>query len=90
MTPIVLVFNDRGYSDHLYRIFAETLEEHDIAHLSTHETAPASELSNFIPDGQIRPDLDEEFGKQLRELITRRVSWPTNSPTSHMANKQLE
>lgn len=45
---------------------------------------------DFIPDGQFCPDLDEEFGKQLRELIARRVSWPTNSPTPHMANQKLE
>ena len=90
MVPIVLVFNDRGFSDHLFQIFEKTFAEHDIPYLSTHESAPASDLSNFIPDGHFRPDLDEEFGKQLRRIVADRVHWPASNATPHLANKQFE
>jgi hypothetical protein len=69
MMPIVLLFNDRGYADHLATALTPTLEEHSIAFISTHELAPASDPSNFQGDGHFRPELDETFAKELLSLI---------------------
>lgn len=69
MMPIVLLFNDRGYSDHLFKSLGPTLWEHSIAFISTHELAPSTDVSNFQSDGHFRPELDEVFAKELLDLI---------------------
>lgn len=71
MMPIILLFNDRGYSDHLHKALGPTLAEHSIAFVSTHELAPATDVSNFQGDGHFRPELDEVFANELLDLIEK-------------------
>lgn len=71
--PVVLLFNNRGYSDHLYRALRATLEAHDIPYLSTHEFAPAEDLGNFLPDGHFVAEVDAEMAARLSALIHREL-----------------
>ena len=67
--PVVLLFNDRGYADDLYRALAPTLDAHDIPYVSTHTMAPASNLANFIADGHFTPENDVLFARAFLDLL---------------------
>ncbi|MDF5713194.1 MAG: hypothetical protein PUP93_04740 [Rhizonema sp. NSF051] len=67
--PIVLLFNDRGYDDHLFRALEPTLKSAAIPYVSTHNIAPASNLANFIPDGHFVKSVDQQIAKAVFKLI---------------------
>ncbi|MDF5733007.1 MAG: hypothetical protein PUP92_34710 [Rhizonema sp. PD38] len=67
--PIVLLFNDRGYDDHLFRALEPTLKSAAIPYVSTHDIAPASNLANFIPDGHFVKSVDQQIAKAVSKLI---------------------
>ncbi|MFI5306320.1 MAG: hypothetical protein ACHQ53_03145, partial [Polyangiales bacterium] len=71
--PFVLLFNDRGYRDDLYRALGPRLQAHGIEFLSSHELAPPSDARTFIPDGHFRPELDRALAAEfLRRLALSR------------------
>lgn len=67
--PIVILFNNRGFADHLFTLVEKTLEEENLAYYSTHEKFPADDLGNFIPDGHFRPDIDKAIAENALEII---------------------
>lgn len=67
--PYVILFNDRGYDDHLYRILEPVLKRDNIAHYSTHRHFPATQLSNFIPDGHFTPEIDHSIAAAVLQDI---------------------
>lgn len=67
--PVVLLFHDRGYGDDLYRALSGTLNQENIAFLSTHEIAPANEPASFLPDGHFRTDYDIVFARRLLGML---------------------
>lgn len=67
--PVVLLFNNLKYEDYLYQALHETLSEHDIAYLSTHEIAPATDYRNFLPDGHFTPEVDRALAQELLRII---------------------
>ncbi len=67
--PIVLLFNNLDYEDYLYQALHETLDAHDIAYLSTHEIAPATDYQNFLPDGHFTPEVDRALAQELLRII---------------------
>ena len=68
-TPIVILFNNRGYHDHLHSILKPVLEKNNIPYYSTHEKYPASQLSNFISDGHFTQAIDESIAKSVYKII---------------------
>ncbi len=56
--PMLLLFNDRGYSDHLYRCLAEPIAANDIPYLSTHTVCSADDPNNFVSDGHFKPEVN--------------------------------
>ena len=69
--PIVLLFNDQGYDDHLYRLLKPTLEQHQIPFVSSHEVAPATDRSNFVADGHFTPAVDQRLAAKVLAVIER-------------------
>ncbi|MCH6567522.1 MAG: hypothetical protein IH801_04045, partial [Nitrospinae bacterium] len=61
--PIVILFHEKGFDDHLYALLAPTLREHNIPFLSTHELAPASDHDSFMPDGHFTAEVDERIAR---------------------------
>ena len=69
--PIVLLFNDQGYDDHLYRLLKPTLEQNQIPFVSSHDIAPATDRSNFVADGHFTPVVDRLLAEQVLTVIKR-------------------
>jgi len=73
--PFVWLINSAGYDDHLHRLLAPTLEDHDVPYFSTETVAPASDANNFLPDGHFRREIDRKMApivlKQLNRLLDR-------------------
>jgi len=67
--PIVLLFEDRGYADHLSRALAPTLDAADVRYVATGRIAPATQLGNFLADGHFRPEIDQRIAQQVLETI---------------------
>ncbi|MBD0344374.1 MAG: hypothetical protein ICV63_05980 [Coleofasciculus sp. Co-bin14] len=67
--PIVLVINDRGYDDHLFRALKPTLEKDSIPYVSTHSIAPATDVRNFIGDGHFVESANKSIAEAVLKLI---------------------
>jgi hypothetical protein len=67
--PYVLLFNDRGYRDHLFRALGPRLERRGIRYFSTHEVAPPTEAKLFLGDGHFLPEIDRALAAALRERL---------------------
>jgi len=71
--PIVLLFNDRGYDHHLYRLLQSTLEQNQIPFVSTHEIAPATNANNFVSDGHFTGEVDQRIAQKVLELVNEKI-----------------
>lgn len=69
--PVVVLFNERGYSDHLYQALAPALEADAIPYFSTHEIAPAEELGHYLRDGHFKPEIDRQIAREVMTLIAQ-------------------
>ena len=67
--PIIVLFNNRGFDDYLYKALHKTLEDDHIPYLSTHEIAPASNPKNFVKDGHFVEEVDLELAAELAKII---------------------
>jgi hypothetical protein len=71
--PIVLLIQDQGYDDHLYRLLHPTLERAGIAYVSTHTIAPTSDRQNFVADGHFTPAANQRIAAKVLELINQQL-----------------
>ena len=71
--PIVLLLNDRGYDDHLFKALKPTLEASSIPFVSTHNIAPANDLSNFVSDGHFTKAANKLIAQEVLNLIKLRL-----------------
>ncbi|MCC6487095.1 MAG: hypothetical protein IT364_06305 [Candidatus Hydrogenedentes bacterium] len=76
MLPVVYLVNDRGYSDHLYRLLAPTLDSEGIPYVSTHTYAPADNPANFIGDGHFTEAANAEIVAAMHALIVKGLPVP--------------
>lgn len=67
--PLVILFNDRRYSDHLYQAVHRRMDELSIPYLSSHEVIRAEELEKFQRDGHFKPEYDRAIAVRLIGLI---------------------
>ena len=67
--PIVVLFHEQGFADHLYTLLGPTLREHEVPFLSTHELAPASDHDSFLPDGHFTAEVDERIAREVLAVI---------------------
>ncbi|NJR65451.1 MAG: hypothetical protein HC772_09260 [Leptolyngbyaceae cyanobacterium CRU_2_3] len=72
--PIVLLFNDQGYDDHLYQLLKPTLEQNKIPFVSSHDVAPASDRSNFVADGHFTPAVDHRLAEEVLAVINQSLN----------------
>lgn len=69
--PLVLLLNDQGYADHLYRELHATLELAKIPYVSTHEICPATDPRNFGPDNHFTAACNREIAQRVIDEIHR-------------------
>ncbi len=74
--PLVVLFNDRGFNDHLYSMLQPVLDEKNIPFYSTHNEFPATTLTNFISDGHFTPQIDKLIAISVLKKITKISSGP--------------
>ena len=79
--PIVLLFNDRGYDDHLYRLLQPTLEQNQIPFVSSHEIAPATDGNNFVSDGHFTRAVDQRIAQKVLDLVNERIDRAGSQPS---------
>ena len=77
-TPVILLINDLGYGDHLFRALAPALDAAGIAYVSTHEMAPVTDPANFVGDGHFTKITERVIAEQL--LATIRLARSRLSP----------
>jgi hypothetical protein len=73
---IVLLEQDQGYNDSLYRAVGPTLSAARIESISTHTLFSANDPRNFQPDGHYTNQANDIFARQLQAVI--RSSTPSN------------
>ena len=67
--PIVLILNNRGYEDHLFKVLEPSLKANSVSYVSTHSIAPASDVRNFLSDGHFTEEVDRAIAKEVVKLI---------------------
>lgn len=78
--PVVVVVNDRGYDDHLWRALERTLHDERVPFVSTHALAPATDAANFVADGHLVGAANRRIGEAVARAIRRedaRRAWLT-------------
>ncbi|HDN26126.1 MAG TPA: hypothetical protein ENG03_03340 [Thioploca sp.] len=79
--PILLLFNNRGFSDHLYQTLANTITEAGIPTVSSHTIASANDPNNFIPgDGHFLPKIDKQLAQAVLKIISEHKMMPEKEP----------
>ena len=86
-TPIILLLQDQGYEDSLYRALGSHINSLDTLMLSTHSIAPAEDPTNFIEDGHFTPAANRKIAQELQALI--RTEHP-KTPTGKSAEKSTQ
>ena len=69
--PIVMLFNNRGFDDHLHAILKSTLMNNNIQYYSSHIDFPATNLANFIPDGHFTHEIDISIAMKVMKKIDK-------------------
>ncbi len=71
--PILLLVNDQGYGDHLFRALEPVLKQTSVPYVSTHSIAPADDLGNFVADGHFTSAANKRIAKELDQVIKREL-----------------
>ena len=72
--PIVLLIDSQGYNDHLLQLLQPTLEQQNIAYLSTHHIAPADNPNNYIPDSHFTEAVNQKLAQAFLNLLNQHLS----------------
>jgi hypothetical protein len=71
--PLVLLIQDQGYDDHLYRVLQPTLRQAGIDYVSTHEIAKANDRQNFVGDGHFTAAANQQIAAKVLAVIDQRL-----------------
>lgn len=71
--PVVVLFNDRGFDDHLNQLLIPTLTAANIPYVSPHTIAPATDPNNFIGDGHFTEDANRQISEQVTQMIQQQL-----------------
>ncbi len=67
--PVLMLFNNRGYSDHLYQVLADTIAQANIPTMSSHTIAPTHDPNHFRPDGHFTPEANKQLARAVLNII---------------------
>ena len=74
--PYVILFNNLGYSDHLFQVISPVLDEENIPYYSTHEKFSAENQGYFISDGHFKPEIDEQMARSIMDQLSTLQALP--------------
>jgi hypothetical protein len=69
--PIILLLQDKGYEQVLFDVLKNTMSEHNIDFISTHDITPSTDSSNFLSDGHFTNAANIRIASKLQVLICR-------------------
>jgi hypothetical protein len=78
--PIVLLFNDRGFSDHLFQALRPVLAAESIPYVSTHDLASPVDTRNFVGDGHFIDSANKKFAQAALEIINQQIPQRRSNP----------
>ncbi len=68
--PIVVLFNNRDYRNHLTQVLEGTLKENNIAFLDSHAIAPSDDPKNIAPDNyHFSEEVDQQFAQAIFKIL---------------------
>ena len=70
--PIVLLIQDQGSGDHLYKLLGPALAAAGVPYVSTHELVRTDDKSNFVPDGHFTPAAYDRVARAMLDRIDGR------------------
>lgn len=68
-TPVIILINDKGYSEALDELLIDTIEKHDISYITSSHYIDTKNLNNFEADGHFTPENDLKLARALEKLI---------------------
>lgn len=68
--PIVVLFHDPGYGDHLRRILSDVLARDRIPFIDSNAIAPTADSSNYLPGGHFTPAANHKLAVALLDLLS--------------------
>jgi hypothetical protein len=71
--PVLLLFNNRGFADHLYVCLADTIAASDIPYVSSHTVCSANDPTVFIGDGHFTPEIITRIARALVNVLDTRL-----------------
>jgi len=72
--PILLLLNNRGYDDHLYRLLEPMLREENLPYVSTHDICPSTDVGNLAADGaHFNHEANRRVARAVLDLIGGRA-----------------
>jgi hypothetical protein len=66
---IVLLEQDQGFGDSLYRALGPTLRDARIEYISTHDIFSADDPRNFVADGHYTAQANDLFARRLAQML---------------------
>lgn len=72
--PIVLLIDSQSYNDHLLQVLQPTLEQQNVAYLSTHHIAPADNPNNYMPDSHFTEAANYKLAQAFLNLLDQHLS----------------
>jgi hypothetical protein len=68
--PIIVLFNNRGYSNHLTQALAKNLQEADIPFVDSHTIAPSDDPKNLASDNfHFSKEVDKQLAQAVLDII---------------------
>ena len=74
--PVIYVVDSHGYGDQLTRALSRTLEQKDIAFVSTSQLLDPMDPTNYLPDSHFTDDNDRLLARSLARTIENRIERP--------------
>lgn len=71
--PYILLIQDKGYKDHLAKVFETQLKKLDVPYLSTHTIVSSTDPRNFVSDGHFTPEMTKKIAYVLHEDLLNKM-----------------
>lgn len=76
--PILMLFSNQGYDDHLYQVLRDVIIENNIPTMRSHLIAPAKDPKNFLDDGHFTASVNLNIAKAVSDIIAKQLGRVVN------------
>ena len=71
--PVLYVVNNLFSGKRLFDLLEETLNDHDIAYLSSHSVCDPDDPRNYLPDSHFKPAINLKIAREMMQLLKQSV-----------------